>query len=269
MGWGGYQAILSNIPYSKTIDANPHTYKYIFLCVVFMIPELDPCVMQRLLMSKNVKKMHKIMYANALLDLPFLFMVVGIGITVMVMQPPINGHEALFYLIREYMPLGIKGLVISGILAVIMSTVDSYLHIAGTSCVYDVINPIFFPNASDKSMVSMMRISSFIVGFIGIVIALSVHNVFSIILYAKMLWTPMITASLLLGIRKTVKLESRSFVISLIITMCVCISLSIYNNICNNIMGVETILFAGLLCNISCLVLLSLCTSPLKKCITL
>lgn len=72
------------------------------------------------------------------------------------------------YLANEILPLGLKGLFFVGLLATIMSTLDSYLFLSGQTLGRDLLVKVF-PNTKNNTLT---RISTFIAALLGILLIL-------------------------------------------------------------------------------------------------
>lgn len=64
---------------------------------------------------------------------------------------------ALLTLAVEVLPVGLTGLFVAGVLATAMSTIDSYLLIAGGNLAYDVYRPLRRPRIGDRELLSLTR----------------------------------------------------------------------------------------------------------------
>ena len=71
--------------------------------------------------------------------------------------------QVLLRVVPGYLPLGLAGFFLGGILATAMSTVDSYLLLAAGNLVYDIYRPLFDPNASPRRLVALTRTGVFVV----------------------------------------------------------------------------------------------------------
>lgn len=89
-------------------------------------------------------------------------------------------EHALSVVIREVMPVGITGLLLAALFAAQMSTVDSTANSSAAYFVNDVYKPFFKPHATDKQMMRMSYIITFVLIIIGMIIGLTVTNVDSI-----------------------------------------------------------------------------------------
>lgn len=66
-------------------------------------------------------------------------------------------HYALLTLVLDVLPIGLKGLFVAGVLAAAMSTIDSYLLIAGGNMAYDIYRPLFRPDLGDREVLRLTR----------------------------------------------------------------------------------------------------------------
>ncbi len=77
-----------------------------------------------------------------------------------------SGQAYLIYSL-QILPIGLRGFFIAGLLATILSTLDSYLFIAGTTISYDMTR-----NKSLRHSLAWHRINIWFVGFLAIFLAL-------------------------------------------------------------------------------------------------
>ena len=84
-----------------------------------------------------------------------------------------------FFIVSE-LPVGVRGLLIASIFAAGMSTVSTSVTSAATIVLTDYFKP-FFPGATDRHHLAVLRISSAVVGVFGIIVAIAMLSVESII----------------------------------------------------------------------------------------
>ena len=99
-------------------------------------------------------------------------------------------------LVVAYFPVGIKGLTVAALLAVVMSTADSYLLIAGTTTSNDVLK-LFKPDMTDKQSLVISRIATFAWGGLAVLLAVKFKTVLTLFsqtaaLYAAGMFFPLI-----------------------------------------------------------------------------
>ena len=84
------------------------------------------------------------------------------------------------YFIVNTLPVGVRGLLIASIFAAGMSTVSTSVTSAATIVLTDYFKP-FFPHATNRHHLAVLRISSVVVGVLGIIVAIAMLSVESII----------------------------------------------------------------------------------------
>ncbi|MBQ7158661.1 MAG: sodium/proline symporter PutP [Treponema sp.] len=87
--------------------------------------------------------------------------------------------------IKLMFPAFVAGIFLCAILAAAMSTADSQLLVASSSFSQDLYKGLFKPNASDKEVLNVSRITVFVISAIAFVIALDQNSsIFSLVSYA-------------------------------------------------------------------------------------
>jgi SSS family solute:Na+ symporter len=131
------------------------------------------------------KEAKKSVWIAMLIYLPLTAVFLYIGTTMFafysgsahVLDPSIiKGDEVFPFFIATELPVGLKGLIIAAILAASMSTVDSALNSSATVLYLDYYKKYFKPNASEKSSINFLRITTVIWGFLGVVFSLLLIN---------------------------------------------------------------------------------------------
>lgn len=131
------------------------------------------------------KKAKRSVWIAMLIYLPLTAIFLYIGTTLFafysgggnVLDPSIvKGDQVFPYFIANELPVGIKGLIIAAILAASMSTVDSALNSSATVLYLDYYKKYFRPNASEKSSINFLRLTTVLWGFLGIVFSLLLIN---------------------------------------------------------------------------------------------
>ena len=183
----------------------------ISLLVLFYVPGMSPATAQRLLMADgDTKKAVKSMQATSFIGLPFHFMVGIIGLSAIILFPGIQADLVFPTVVKQLLPVGVKGLAIAGILAVAMSTADSYLNVAAVFITNDIIKPLK-PNVSDKILLSSTQLITFILGIAAITVAIYFNNIIDIILTFEGFWAAIVEIPLIFGILKF-RASSKTFI---------------------------------------------------------
>lgn len=192
VGW--FEGLMSQIPKEKLslFSNSADVIKAITMFVVMTFSALDPSFIHRLIMSRDANQAAYITKITGYLSFP-LFTAMGVlGLIAYVVNDGIDPNLSLPYLIDAIMPPFLRGLVISALLAVIMSTADSNLHVVGLSVVQDLIIPIRGKILSDKQQIFLARSMTFFLGIGALIISLYFNNIFDIMIFAFGFWGPTI-----------------------------------------------------------------------------
>jgi len=79
--------------------------------------------------------------------------------------------------IAEYIPVGIKGLVVAGFIAAAMSTVDATVNAGASYWVKDIYQAYINPKASNKALMLHSKLSTMLLLIIGLLFSFTVTNI--------------------------------------------------------------------------------------------
>jgi SSS family solute:Na+ symporter len=199
---GGIAYLISSVPADHLSALGSLSFVTVAgLFLNFFLGEtLVPPYVQRLLIGKNFKETAKGTLWSGLLSIPFFLLVGVIGLIALIMNPSLNPNLALPYVINTVMPEGLKGIAIAGMMAVVMSSADSFLNAAAISITHDVLKPLQKNHFSPKAELMWSRIITVLVGIVGVIFALRTQSALDILLVAYNFWTPFILVPLISGI---------------------------------------------------------------------
>jgi len=142
-------------------------------------------------------------FAGGLKILPLFFMVLPGVLGYVLFQDVIEQpNDTLLVMIQELLPAGLKGLLAAGLLAAVMSTVESALNSTATVVAEDIVKKVR-PQTSDRALVTIGRITA------GVVIVLAIFwspfggkfvSIFEAINKIPMMFAPAITCVFLFGV---------------------------------------------------------------------
>jgi len=199
---GGYESLISKVPAHllRLPDTPSSITSYFFIFLAFAVPFLDPPLTQRLLMASDRTQIRNSLRLAALIELPF-FVVVGlIGLIAVATNPNDDANLAFPHLVNTILPTGLKGMAVMGLLSVVMSTADSYLNAAGVTLVHDTFKPLYPGKLSDQAELRLAKITTFILGALATIIALSFKTIMNIILFSLNFWGPIVVIPLYAGL---------------------------------------------------------------------
>ncbi len=154
-------------------------------------------IIQRTLAAKSLKEGQRgIVFAAYLkLLIPVLVVIPGIVAFVLFTQPAgttiipgvkdaflktgggINYDKAYPWLIAQFIPVGIKGLVLAALVAAIVSSLASMLNSTSTIFTMDIYKPYLNKKAGQQTLVRVGRITAFVALIIAIIVAPLLGNI--------------------------------------------------------------------------------------------
>ena len=98
------------------------------------------------------------------------------GLISLVLLPELGIASEMAYptLIRDYMPAGLRGLMVAGFMAAFMSSVDTGIHTSSSIFLNDLYRPYVRPDADEKHYVSVSRWA--VVAFAGLAVTVALMS---------------------------------------------------------------------------------------------
>lgn len=194
---GGLKGLINQLPQTHLTISPENLRRYTFLMIPLSVPMITPVLVQRLLMTSN-RQQGAVAYRNLAWSYLFIILMTSLlGLTAKVLFPHLSrGDEALLTLITNCLPVGIFGIAIIGILAVLMSTTDSHLNCGSVMLVNDLISPFSKRELSESTKLKLVRITSLIIGICGLFVASNRINIFESRILVSTLWFSVIVAPL-------------------------------------------------------------------------
>lgn len=149
-------------------------------------------VYQRIFATKNAKTARNACFVAGIIIIILTVFPVLLGMTGRAMYPNLeNPGLALPKIIMESFPTVLAGIILSAIIAAIMSTADSIL----TASTSHVINDIYINTlkndvkGKEKEMLMFSRISTVVIGVFAVFVSALVPKIVSLLLYSYTLYT--------------------------------------------------------------------------------
>lgn len=128
----------------------------------------DQYIVQKLLSAKSINDARRGTLLTALLKVMPLFILVVPGLIAAALYPNIQGDEAYSTLLASnLLPVGIRGLVLAGLLAAVMSSLSSVFNVISALYTNDVYKPNH-KNASERELVLVGRLTTAVITFAAI-----------------------------------------------------------------------------------------------------
>jgi len=166
-------------------------FKGFFASVAGPTPSYD---LQRILSTKSVKEAAYMSgFTNLVLFIPRYLLIAGIVVIALVFlgpemaaNPNLSGADLEIILpkvINNHIPVGIKGLLLAGLLAAFMSTFSAFVNAGPAYIVNDIYKKYFKPTATDKHYIKVSHIASFLVVVLGVFMGFFADSINSLTLW--------------------------------------------------------------------------------------
>ena len=191
---GGWQAVTKAVPANHlTLLGEMGPLAFISLFLTFLLGEtLVPPYVQRLMIGRTAGHTVRGTLWSGIFSIPFFAVTGCIGLVALALAPDLDPNLAMPYLVQQALPMGLRGLVVAGIIAVVMSSADSFLNGAAVCLTSDVVLPAMRNPLSERAQLVLAKAANLITGVLAVVFAISIKSVLGILLYAYNFWAPVI-----------------------------------------------------------------------------
>ncbi|MGO8780239.1 MAG: sodium:solute symporter family protein [Rhodomicrobium sp.] len=164
-------------------------FKGILISAAGPAPNYD---MQRVLSSKNPREASMMSaWVNIVLTPPRYFLIIGLTVLAAAFFGPdlrgmganLDFERVLPMALGRFVPVGLLGFLIAGLLAAFMSNFAATVNAAPPYFVNDIYKRYINPNASPRTYVRLAYLSSFVVVLLGVLIGWYVTSVNSVVLW--------------------------------------------------------------------------------------
>ena len=164
-------------------------FKGIFVAAAGPAPNYD---MQRVLATKNPKEASKMSsLVNVVLNPTRYFMVAGLTILALVHFDTLykgsltnpDFESILPEVLATYVPVGLLGLLLAGLIAAFMSNFAATVNAAPAYLVNDIYKRYVNPHASEKTYVRMSYAASLLIVIMGIIVGFMVTSINDVVLW--------------------------------------------------------------------------------------
>lgn len=156
-------------------------------------------------MAKNIRQLKKQYIIVSVFDPIFQIMIIGLSGLVL----HIGDKQGVPHLIRALLPTGMQWGATAGLLAIVMSAADSYLHAAGITFTHDIIRPLYNTKKHLQELQGA-QYATLGIGGVSIVVGLFFKSMLSLIFSAMQFTEPVLIFPLVAGILG-IKADKRAF----------------------------------------------------------
>ncbi|NRB10361.1 MAG: hypothetical protein HRU35_01925 [Rickettsiaceae bacterium] len=204
---------------------NPRFLIDISILLFFTFPRMNPALFQRVSMAKNTSQAIKAFLIAGFCCLVVELFICWIGVLLYAKDGNLQTNELLSFLVEKYSTPGFKGLVIAGVMAMVMSTSDSYINSSSVMFSHDFCK--IFNLTTKKNELFLSRIFSICVGLFALILALYATTILGLLMIIAGIYASIVTIPFLLsifGFRSSFK----SFLIAALFGIFVTITWKIY-----------------------------------------
>lgn len=166
-------------------------FKGFFASIAGPTPSYD---LQRILSTKSVKEAAYMSgFTNLILFIPRYLLITGIVVIALVWiapemaaDPNLSGADLEVLLpkvINFHVPVGIKGLLLAGLLAAFMSTFSAFVNAGPAYIVNDIYKKYFKPDESSKHYIKASHLTSVVVVVLGVFMGFYAESINSLTLW--------------------------------------------------------------------------------------
>ncbi|XWN35228.1 MAG: HD domain-containing protein [Roseivirga sp.] len=220
---GGMESVLVNTSREKLALWNHGEFYYyltLFLSFrLFGFNNIDPALIQRMLMAKNSHQLRNTFFTLAGFFTALFLGFMLLGLVGSQLYPALSATDIVPHMVKELLPVGLRGFMMAGVITVGMASADSYLHTAGLTIVHDVIRPLCERNKIVFDELRWARYATLLGGFL--IVSLSLmrgDNVYSLIFTALEFAVPLLVFPFYTGIIG-LKPDKHAFYISASVTL--------------------------------------------------
>ncbi len=145
----------------------------------------EPAFFQRMFASAGPKEIRKAFGVGIPMWLSFDWAVsflgilgaaaIGLGII-----PEVEANQALMAIVGQYLPVGLLGIFVAGVLAAAMSTADSYFLVAGGVIGFDIYKGVIKPDAPQDKVERVTKVGMLVSAAISIGLAFAFERIMEV-----------------------------------------------------------------------------------------
>jgi len=199
---GGINNIIQTVPsrYWNILN-NTNIVSFCSAFFTLMIGEmLVPPYVQRLLIGKKNEDTAKATILSGYVSIIFFIITGSIGLIAFSLDKNMNPDLAMIGIIKKVLPVGLSGIIVSAMMAIVLSTADSFLNSAAVGIVDDVYIPLKEKYITQREKLKMARIANVLIGIIAILVAMFIPSLLDILTFSYSFWAPTILPILIFAI---------------------------------------------------------------------
>ncbi len=172
----------------------------VWFVLLFFLPITSAPLYQRLFASKSKRSSEKSIVVSVIIWMAIDLVVILSGFAAIQLFPNLTDPDMSFIMLGvAIFPNALKGIFFIALLAMIMSTVDSFLQAGAASLTYDVYRP-FKPKSTEKQLIVVSRMFIVILGLLSLLLALRFQMIIPALVFTLTIWTAAILVPTLIAL---------------------------------------------------------------------
>ncbi|MBA8667939.1 sodium:solute symporter family protein, partial [Holosporaceae bacterium 'Namur'] len=176
-----------------------------------LLPGIDPAFIQRCLIARDTKQLKQALKMIALISIPFSAALCLIAYEMRMAFHNTIPDEILLQFI-SLLPMGLKGIMVSGLMAVIMSMAEAKINATSIILVNDVLK-VLRPQMTNRMQLGALRLSTIILSVSSLALIKFSRNILDLVWLVANFWEPIILVPTTAGFLGF-KTNSKSFLAS-------------------------------------------------------
>lgn len=176
---------------------NPNIFGMWALFIYFCMPTMSAPAFQRIAMGRDTRQVKTAFLISGVLLILIKISIAWVPFLIRQINSGIEKNQLLFYIIDTYTYVGLKGAIITAIIAFAMSTADSWINVSTVLVTHDIFKPIFRQKVNE---INTSRVFAILLGFFSIWLALYEGDLVDIIIFGNSFYYPIVTPIFLLSI---------------------------------------------------------------------
>lgn len=205
--FGSSEAVLSSISSNPDYNFfevmnvnNPKFGHTMLLMFFFFFPSFQPVFFQRISMARNTQQAKRAFSIAGVVIAAILLVTSLIGTLVFVQNPDLESNQLLSHIITHHSYVGLKGLTCVAIMAVVMSTADSYINSAAVMLTSDIVKPLKIKSIEGSGDIQVLRWISVAIGASAFFLAFYSDTILQLLQLVLSFYAPVVTMPITLAV---------------------------------------------------------------------
>jgi Na+/proline symporter len=179
--------------------SNPHIFYSLTLFIWAVLPSFNPAIFQRIAMADSTKQAGRSFTIASFICLLLAMTLCWIAVLVLSSHPSMDKNDIFEFIVNNSVWMtGFKGVVLIGVMAMVMSSVDSYINSSAVLITHDLRQALNISFIKNELLAT--RIGAMLIGSIAVLFAMREGSFFELFLWANMFYMPIVSVPFILAI---------------------------------------------------------------------